>query len=884
MRYTIARDRSVPAPRRFTWGITGLGLVLIGSAALAWQNGNGKLRTAVVEEVSPAVPTYVPPAKEDIPQDEPLPQRAPIVERAPSASPSTNRPTAPATSATTRSAARARTQAQSNSDERESWFSFSWPFFGRSKERQAPAPAQNSTNSRPRAGSAKALGYNRNPRVSPQSRTAPATAEPTPEAMRPEIAAPEVTLPPIVSSPQVAGPESSQDMPQGIRPSRSVANPRVRRDVATVTPGPAETTPARSDAAKTTSPRAVMIENEHARVPGSSPSTVTVGEAPEIVQPTTPRIPAKRPPVRVLRDRPQVAALPKTLPPLSIPKVEDVRPAGFQKVTPGQTRLSSVVQQLGEPAATERDGEMTVMTYEVGPFPKVEVLLNGDVVDSIVIHLKEPVRDQDVLTELGLTEFRPVDIVDETGTVLGMSIPERGVALSYDGDAQERKVAQVVLASVTAEPFVLRAASVNDHNYTKVLADARFAASLGGNSPDAHALQAQVLLAVGRPQEALNTIKEAGALDEQAAVVRLLHARILAKTGEHAEAQAIAEAVVGDSQAEPEAVAEAQLVWGDMLSHGETRDYPAAIEHYTQAIKLATPLLESDDPLVKRSARHTLIDANLGVARSIALGNYKRKTEVVPKWIAKAESIAAAAIEEGKHDYLKLYVPARALEALAATGEPIDPSETVDTVLQQGQDLIASADDPLYKHQLEWELGTALLHAVQIEHARGEFEAGLQHGNNALALLSQNAAQREPGHEREYTLGRLYFSLGALYAIGHEDHAEAVHYYLQAIPLLEQPLPPEAKEDEGRHGERFVSMGVSFWQNGNKAQAVELTLAGAELLRKAIESGQIDKGSLAVPYGNLAAMYKQLGNTTEAKKYTDLASRLTEQAAGTTRR
>jgi tetratricopeptide (TPR) repeat protein len=123
-------------------------------------------------------------------------------------------------------------------------------------------------------------------------------------------------------------------------------------------------------------------------------------------------------------------------------------------------------------------------------------------------------------------------------------------------------------------------------------------------------------------------------------------------------------------------------------------------------------------------------------------------------------------------------------------------------------------------------------------------------------------------------MGRMYFSIGALYAVGRNDHTEAVHYYLQAIPLLDQPLPPELAEDRGRHGERMVSMGVSFWQNGNKPQAIELTLKGAKTVQAAVEAKELDDASLAVPYGNLAAMYRQLGKNPEAEKYGELVKRI----------
>jgi tetratricopeptide (TPR) repeat protein len=319
------------------------------------------------------------------------------------------------------------------------------------------------------------------------------------------------------------------------------------------------------------------------------------------------------------------------------------------------------------------------------------------------------------------------------------------------------------------------------------------------------------------------------------------------------------------------------------LASGPERNYPTAIEHLTKAIKQATPLSQEGDDRLRKHALHTLIDANLAIGRCIAAGNYNRKAEVVPKWLNKAISLAKLTKEESPDNTLGLRVAARMLAAYAAMEEPLDPTSAVEQALATGQTLIASSNDQLFKQHVEWQLGCALLDAVQIEHARGEFSVAMQYANNALVLMSDNASHREATAQRDYALGRMFFAVGALYAIGNEDHAEGVHYYLKALPLLSRPLPPEFKSEAGQHGERFISMGVSFWQNGNQQQAIDLTLTGVEHVRDAIQSRAADEQSLAVPYGNLAAMYRQLGNTTEAHKFTELAKKL-ESSPATKRR
>jgi hypothetical protein len=66
-------------------------------------------------------------------------------------------------------------------------------------------------------------------------------------------------------------------------------------------------------------------------------------------------------------------------------------------------------------------------------------------------------------------------------------------------------------------------------------------------------------------------------------------------------------------------------------------------------------------------------------------------------------------------------------------------------------------------------------------------------------------------------------------------------------------------------------MGVTYWQLGQRAKALELTRSGADQIEKAVEGGVLDQDALAVPYGNLATMHKELGNNEEGTRYAHLA-------------
>jgi hypothetical protein len=126
-------------------------------------------------------------------------------------------------------------------------------------------------------------------------------------------------------------------------------------------------------------------------------------------------------------------------------------------------------------------------------------------------------------------------------------------------------------------------------------------------------------------------------------------------------------------------------------------------------------------------------------------------------------------------------------------------------------------------------------------------------------------------HLSEQLVGQLYFQMGAIYAVHKLDHAKAIQWYEKAAPLLTAPRPASELYAPRREGEMLVSMGVSYWQVGHQAQALELTQTGVGLVEAAVESGVLAKSTLAVPYGNLATMYEQMGENTNAAKYQNLA-------------
>jgi tetratricopeptide (TPR) repeat protein len=245
-------------------------------------------------------------------------------------------------------------------------------------------------------------------------------------------------------------------------------------------------------------------------------------------------------------------------------------------------------------------------------------------------------------------------------------------------------------------------------------------------------------------------------------------------------------------------------------------------------------------------------------------------------WIGRASGLAEDYIEkDGGSVELRLFIAQRVLASLASFRPTLDPTPWVNEAEEAAKTLFAQSDDELWQQHVKWELGIAYLNALRVEHTRRQTEAALKYGQEAIDNLSVGASGRQAVHSSEQLVGQLYFQMGAVYAVHKLDHAKAVEWYDKAAPLLTGQRPPSELYAPRREGEMLVSMGVSYWQLGNQTQAIDLTKTGVNLVEAAVENGVLAKSTLAVPYGNLATMYQQLGDDTSASKYSDLAKSIT---------
>jgi tetratricopeptide (TPR) repeat protein len=568
------------------------------------------------------------------------------------------------------------------------------------------------------------------------------------------------------------------------------------------------------------------------------------------------------------------------LEPVPEPEPEDhvsIEPASFNGITPGQSTRQKLQSLWGQPKEVRRQGEIEIHLYSIEPFQRIEVALADQKVASMIIWLQEAFPAHQVAQQLGLGRIRPVFISNELGEILGQGYPERGVIFGFEPAQQPgkttQKVIQIILEPIGPELFLLRAETYLDTHPSLSLADLEQVVRLAPNHARGYWLQAKALGAVGQIGKALEAGAKAARLDPSNGQYRLTYAQLLGELGRWEEARREAHQAIELSQRRPHVKAQALCLLGDLASAGPKPDWKQALDYYAEAIKTAEPLGSSPHPAVRLAAKNTLVEAHLGAAHTIAWGLFKQKEVAVPKWLDRASAFAEEIIaNEGGSEAYRFHVAARALSAYVGLQGKLDPSDWAEKALQSGQQGLRTAEDAQLKDQIAWKLGTALYDALQVYQFRGESSKALQYGELARQILQQCSPQRQQSFAYNYLLGRVYFRLGAIHAVGRQDHQAAIRWYEKAVPLLSLPVPEEGFSELARHGETFVSMGVSYWEVGQRERALDLTQRGLALMEQAVRSGLADRSILAVPYGNLAVMHQALGRSAEARRFAELAA------------
>ena len=564
-----------------------------------------------------------------------------------------------------------------------------------------------------------------------------------------------------------------------------------------------------------------------------------------------------------------------------------LEPVDFNGVLLGETTLDEVIKSWGQPLAKSGNAADARLKYQIDPFAGVEVSFVGGKATAVVIDLGALFAPADVAVELGLDLQDAAPVEDVAGKTLGLLFPERGVAFRYEDDTPEPRVAHIGLDRVDARPFVMRAEHRRNTRPSDALADVATALELDPANGRAAYVKALILNDAGRPREALAAVEQAVKADPKSADFLLMRAELLADQGLFEAALKDNEAVLAGTQKLPHYQARAWLQRGNLLADGPDRDGAQAIDAHTRAVRVAETLFEEPRAGLRRDAKQTHILAQAAIAKDIAWGDYQEKEESVGKWLTAAEAEAEAAIADDElNPQLLLEVYEAGLAAAVGAPGAIEPRVWAER-LQQGVDsVLRDCGDPLLRRRLQFEAGLGLYDALQALHARGDIDNALKFGRTAVEMIQAGREGRDEAPIDGYRFGRLYFRIGSLYAVAKKDHRQAVDWFNRAAPLLERPLPESAAADRGRQGETLVSMGISYWAEGNRERALHLSELGTQFMQTAVKSGLLDPAAMGVAYSNLAVMHRTMGDEAASRRFYELAARAEPAKAtnGTLRR
>ena len=554
------------------------------------------------------------------------------------------------------------------------------------------------------------------------------------------------------------------------------------------------------------------------------------------------------------------------------------QPLQFQQLTPGVSSATDLENKFGAAQEKIEENGVETRTFQVGPFQQVKVAVSDKIVRSIQVFFKESYAPQDMAKELGIAKFEPLVIRDSEGVATGRVYPERGATLVYVPDSDPVEVKQLILEPISAASFLQRA-QLNQHShYQNSLDDLTKVQQLDPKSEEAHVMEARILMQMGQFKHAMRAVETAMQLQSGSHVQQLLKAEIQHQSGQWEAAEKTIQQILEDDQVNRLLRSQATCLRGDLYGRQGQRDYQKAIQYHLDGIKQARSLVAAEDPDMSRRAKRTLLDAHLAIANDIAWGDWQNKTTVVPKWLKNSQTLLDNLSKSSiKDEALTICVQEQILSAYMGIGGELDGTKVAESLTKNYNELMKRDADALFKQRVRWITGSALYCAGRVAQKQGKSQDALRHATDAHHLLTTVIASRDVVVREEILIGDTCFLVGSLHAVYKTDHWEAVNWYERALKEYEQPAVKDQIMNHGLHGERLVSMGLSFWQSGDHQRGLQLTQAGTEMIEKAVEKEDYQSQVLAVPYGNLVAMYRHLENEKLAQQFAERAIQLKQE-------
>ena len=556
--------------------------------------------------------------------------------------------------------------------------------------------------------------------------------------------------------------------------------------------------------------------------------------------------------------------------------------ATFLGVQPGTSTVDQVVEKLGVPQKTTKVGMRTAHLYSVDELNHIEILFENETVHSVEVSFTEPYPVDQVreLLAAELRKSRPVSFADERGDVIGLMFPEKGLTLIYTPSEEpgvpSAMVKKIAILAISADPFVIRAKGYLEDSPSDSKHDLKTAIYYDPENAESYWLLAQVELAAGDGASAMIHVQQALEFDPSMPQFHITLAKALMTMNRIEDAKMYLKEMLPLCEKYQHQKAVALCLLGDLYRQGAGVNCEQAYQYHKDALDIAISLREHSNPTVRSTAREVLVNAQLGVVKDIALGNWDNKWSAIEKWFASIKEILKDQEVVSKKRLIREYLFRVALTGLSAQSVISDSSSLepyIQDVLIAAEELTNVSDDPINRRRIQWEAGCVLFEAVQSFQRKKQYSAALKYGEPTVDMIELGIEGRTSEADY-YLLSRLYFRLGAIHAIGMNNHRAAIVWFDRTLPIFDDILPGLGPEETGRVGEMLVSMGVSYWHTDQKNESIRLSELGLKKIKAAVDKGYLEMTALLIPYSNLSTMWSKLDDHEKADKYYQSAAKI----------
>lgn len=564
------------------------------------------------------------------------------------------------------------------------------------------------------------------------------------------------------------------------------------------------------------------------------------------------------------------------------------RPHGTELlgVAPGITKMTDLEKSpiWKKPGHREVVEGFLILTYRIEDLPDtpfIQILLRDQVVEGIVIHLKEAreLKDTKLSFEETIRNLRPIVIPDREGGFREI-YPEKGLAFvlekGKDPSVPSNRVTQIIAEPVRANYLVIRAEQMMKTDPERSFKDVQLAVHHDQTNGPANWMLAKFERdrgdLVNARQHAIQAVKS----DSKVPQYYLTLISILKETGEIDSAFQFLQTALPYCKDYPLFKSEAALLQGDLYRLASPPDYSQAVQQHLSVLEVVKPYLRSDQQEVRILMKKQALRAHLALALDESRLNAENNAESDKAWqsLNSASAIADNMIKKEQTDETPLWeVCVCATEVALDMPNLKEINPYIQTLKRLSTKLVRAQGILSYSVPgIQWKSGKALMNGMEVYASLQKFGLAFQCGERAWEFLQPVLDQRSASDRIRIANQILQIGVVSLESLGNRD--EAFRWFEKSLKIASDLNDQADREAGAKAGLLLVRISNFYWKNDQQEKAVTIAKQATEMLEKANKEGLVSNAELAAPYTNLAMMYKKMGKIELAKKYAVSAKEL----------